>query len=103
MKKFRIAVLGLGLGVVACSAGVDAPDEVVAVRSSELTASAPTTISDVTIVVPPEGAPVTGQVAGWSAVPGLSGAIQSAAGSNLAITVSAEMFGSSGAYLRIKV
>lgn len=104
MKKIRIAAaLGLVLGVVACSAGVDAPDELVAVRSSDLTVTAPTSIGDVTVVVPPEGAPVTGQLAGWSAVPGLSGAIQCAAGSNLSITVSAEMFGPYGAYLRAKV
>lgn len=95
--------MGLGLGVGACSAGVDAPDEVVAVRSSELAVAGPNSIGDVTVLVPPEAAPVTGQIAGWSVVPGLSGAIQSAAGSNLSITVSAEMFGTEGAYLRAKV
>lgn len=107
-----IAPAVLALGLSGCGTGgepeVDEVDELVDVDgldalSSDLTVTGPTTIGDVTVVAPPEAAPVTGSITGWRAVPGLSGAIQSADASSLAITVSAEMFGTAGAYLRARV
>jgi len=70
---------------------------------SELSVTGPSAYGDVTVVVPPETAPVTGPIADWRAVPGLSGAIQSGKGDSLAITVSAEIFGTAGVYLRARI
>jgi M6 family metalloprotease-like protein len=70
---------------------------------ASLSITGPTPIGDVTVVVPEEKAPVTGPLADWRPVPGLSGAIQSAASCNLAITVTAEMVGPAGAFVRARV
>lgn len=107
LKKLgSLASTALVLGASACSISDeldadqgDGLDEL----STELNVTGPTAIGDVTVVAPAETAPVNGPVAGWRAVPGLSGAIQSAGASSLAITVTAEMFGTAGAYLRARV
>src|SRR5690242_7867458 len=65
--------------------------------------TAPTDIGDVTVIAPTETGPVTGPLADYRPVPGLSGAIRSSAGANLTIGVSAEMVGPSGAWLRARV
>lgn len=99
-------LVAFGLSASACGEGFELEaDEGASVDevSSGLSVTGPTTIGDVTVVAPPEVAPVTGPISGWRAVPGLSGAIQSAGASNLAITVTAEMFGTAGAYLRARV
>jgi len=105
MKKrhaFAIAATTLGLG--ACSAASVPPGDVeFETAESAITVTRQTGIGDVTIVVPPEVAPVKGSLHAWKPVPGLSGAIQSSARGNLAITVTAEMFGKVGAYLRARV
>src|SRR5262245_12448402 len=90
------------MAVVACaSSDYDAPEALGTASSALVTPQ--TTIGDVTFVAPPEAAPVSGTFAGWRAVPGLSGAIQAAAGSNLAISVTAETFGPVGPFLRARV
>ncbi len=104
MKKrhaFAIAATTLGLG--ACTATSGPADELVEATESAITVTRQSAIGDVTIVVPPEVAPVKGGLHTWRPVPGLSGAIQSSARGNLAITVTAEMFGKAGAYLRARV
>jgi M6 family metalloprotease-like protein len=68
-----------------------------------LLVTGPTGVGDVVVVLPPETAPVSGPIADWRPVPGLSGAIQSASGANLTITVTAEMFGQAGALVRARV
>lgn len=104
MKKVGCIVpAALAFGLYACAEpDIDQVDSF-DTFSAELAVTGPTAIGDVTVVAPPEAAPVTGPVAGWRAVPGLSGAIQSAGASSLAITVTAEMFGTAGAFLRARV
>jgi M6 family metalloprotease-like protein len=68
-----------------------------------LNVTEPSVVGDVTVVIPPEAAPVVGPKKDWRVVPGLSGAIQSAAGANLTITVTAEVFGTAGVWLRARV
>jgi M6 family metalloprotease-like protein len=106
MRTIHAAVLAVTtLGVCACTLqGV--PDEGEADLGetiAELSVTGPTPVGDVTVVVPAEAAPVLGPRADWRPVPGLSGAIQSAARANLTVTVTAEMFGTAGAYVRPRV
>lgn len=108
MKTTRAIVMAattLGLG--ACSSASTPLDETedidLTTSQSALSVTGPSALGDVTVVVPPEAAPVEGPIADWRPVPGLSGAIQSADANNLAITVTAEMFGKAGAYLRARV
>jgi M6 family metalloprotease-like protein len=103
--SFLLAALAAA-GLGACAGDVTTPEgpaEPEGEAAAELSVTGPSPIGDVTVVVPPEAAPVKGPVAGWRAVPGLSGAIQSAGVSDLAVTVTAEMFGTAGAYLRARV
>lgn len=105
MKKLGcIAPTVLILGLSACDNSAFLEEEAdTEAYPAELSVTGPTPVGDVTVVAPPEAAPVTGAITGWRAVPGLSGAIQSASASSLAITVTAEMFGTAGAYLRARV
>jgi M6 family metalloprotease-like protein len=103
MKKTPLLVLTT-LGLAACAApGATIENELVDQMQSDLTVTAPSPIGDVTVVVPPETAPVIGAIADWRPIPGLSGAIQSGRAGNLAITVSAEIFGTAGVWIRARI
>lgn len=60
-------------------------------------------LGNLSVVAPPEGPPVSSVPGQWVNVPGLSTAVHSGPGDNLAITVSAEAFGTSGVLVRALV
>ena len=116
--SFRPTVFALSAGVALSACVLDnAPDasgdaQLAAEEASEpghasaaLLSTAPFVSGHVVVIAPPEAAPVTSPVGtGWSGIPGLAGAVNTqAANSNLAITLSAEMFGSRAARVRALV
>ncbi|AUX38730.1 uncharacterized protein SOCE26_001080 [Sorangium cellulosum] len=93
----------------ACAAeGPDAPalassEGDLAGASDALSVSVPSSVGDVVVVSPADGSIVESEPGLWVPVPGLSGAIVTEAGDDLAITLSAEMLGSEGASVRARV
>ena len=100
MRSITLAVLSAALlGATVTAIPAARADDL----GASLSITPPTPVGDVTAVVPAEAGPVTGPLADWRPVPGLSGAIQSAAGCNLTLTVTAEMVGPAGAHVRARV
>jgi M6 family metalloprotease-like protein len=74
-----------------------------ALASDALSVSVPSSVGDVVTVSPADGSSVESEPGLWVPIPGLSGAIVTEAGDDLAITLSAEMLGSDGASVRARV
>jgi M6 family metalloprotease-like protein len=112
-----ISALSASVALSACALDASAPDPstdptLAAEEATELGATTDSLLSTgvfvsghVVVVAPPEAAPVTSPAGtGWSGIPGLAGAVNTVgATSNLALTLSAEMFGTHGVRVRALV
>jgi M6 family metalloprotease-like protein len=110
--RSMFSMLSAGLVFAGCALDLDpgaseaTPPEEVELGESEsaLLSSTPFVSGHVVEIAPPEAAPINSPAGtGWSGIPGLAGAVHTEANSNLAMTVSAEMFGKQGVRVRAVV
>src|SRR5688572_22356152 len=99
--RSMFSMLSAGLVFAGCALDLDpsaseaTPPEEMELGESEtaLLSSTPFVSGHVVVIAPPEAAPINSPAGtGWSGIPGLAGAVHTEANSNLAVTVSAEMF-----------
>nr|WP_156133653.1 hypothetical protein [Massilia sp. JS1662] len=104
MKRTAVIVATM-VGVVLFAMSNIAPKESLGAEATAQNSvnSITSAVGNLSAVAPPEGPPVSSVPGQWVNVPGLSMAVQSGAGDNLAITVSAEVYTTSVVWVRALV